>query len=1170
MSTFTDPDHLDPAAFIHTIDIHNLVAVLQSGGDHPPAYVYVDEMPERIPQGQCLLLDDLVGLDLTPYNGPVICFPELDVLRPDLLTKGPRFRSIRPLLQRRMEQVELNQIAYALAVALLGFVDDTAPDPKDRLRMRALPKIIALALPNLLAKRPMRGLIALRLDADLWRYLQDFSAQWIYLTDSIVTQQDMMSLAEFASAASITSDDWLIAFEEIQLFRPDLDIRAPTFLELRPILRTAGCTDALRATLIDLARLCQVRSQHDPRFRLPAWSAAAEYWLAQEEIDDLVCFVPDPDYENFTRTGVGSRYYRTLSGVDASDVGPYRLAALDRLFDRDRQIQPADSMALALPLLQACLGHHFPSDFIDLGYLFWRAGRTQELAQTLALLARDISSLPLFQRRERHLVLEAAYEAAWRACILLGLENPESEFRGFYEQIVRATYQTLATILTTLADQGDRAFQNYYLGLAAWLGCYSFEPGVSPKVETQLRQVVRHMSIVCHTLNRESELFARARQLRDIANASVSLMSGSGQPGVIQDYLDQISAPTGGRSDYRRAAADARSQPPLLSEFFVRGFQELAVFAEQIRLLYQSTLHEDDKVRHLRQMIARLEDTQRQLFALPHELAVLRTLYEQTIWQTANLARDLKGSALLELQLSTTTVQQHEPSNVTLILRNLGRTSAESVTVTLENSERFNILSMTANVDIEQLPPAATRRITFDLQPRVDDQLPLRFTVKYHDQQGYHVKPQDFVVHVVSLDRGPFTRKRNPYNFGNPIQDPHQFYGRRAEVLSVVDHFVASGTQNILVRGARRTGKTSVLYMLRAIVENAAGARAQFGIHADWDAALDSLRIVFLDLSGISGIGRNISAAEFYRAICVATSQAVGLVPELSTPFMNRAFFQQEMERYLAALPPNGRLVLLLDEFDVVETITEPEFYFHLRHVITYLQRIIWVVASAAGLYQAVQDYASPLFNVFRIIEIGRLNPDDARRLILDPIASEQMQFLDEAVEAVLEQTGRHPYFMQLLCSEIIEHLNTKQTNYVLRSTVQSVVENVVGRGRAAYDHFAYLWDHTDPVSRLILSCLLASPEPLNHDTLWRQFHAHVTTAYAACDETALRVQFERRLLWLRNVVEAIAAEPGHGYLFGTPLFRYWLNERGQHENLFDKALAQVIEKLQDPQRAVF
>ena len=1165
-------ERLDVPFLLQDADVNLLVAVLQSHSGQPPVFVYLDRLPFRAPDGLCITLDDLPDFDLSLYNGPIVSFSAVDVVRPELPTKGPRFHPIDPLLRQRLGQSGLNQTAYALATALLGYVEDIAPDPGDVLRARAFPKIISLALPSLLARRRLPGLIGVHLGPDLWAFLQDYAAQWIYLAADDASERDAIGLAAFESGGPLAVEDWLIALDEVQLFRPDVDPRGARFVDLRVLLRAAGHDEALRSTLGDLAQICYRRSEREPRFRRPAWSLMAEYWLtdADGEVDDLVCLIPNLEFDDFAHTGSGARFYRALSGVEAPDgESVFRLATLESLFDPHMLSGQAGAVALALPLFERYLRAHGVGDCVNLGYVLWRAGRTTELAQTLALLARDLVAWPAHTYQERGLDPEAAYDAAWRACLVLGLESPPVESRGFHDQMVRAAYHTLISTLSVLAEQSQPPVQHYYLGLAAWFGCYDPNPNTNQQVEAQLRQVARHMSAVCRDESQDDALLQSARHALDIANASVSLLSGSGQAEFIQDYLDRISAPRGSRSDYQRASAEARSRPPILSEFFVRGFQELAVLTEQVRLFYQSTLHEDEKARRLTQMQARLAEMERQLFALPHELIILRALYRQMAWQTENLAHEQKGSALPEMQLVTTAVQQHAPSRVTFSLRNVGRAPAEDVRVILENSERFSILSLTSGVEIERLPPGATASIAFDLDPRVDDELPLRITVTYRDQRGYHVKPRDFIVRAVGLDRGPFSRKVNPYIFGNPIQDPQHFYGRRAEVLSVVDHLAAGSAQNILLRGARRNGKTSVLYMLKHIIENAPGARERFQVPPAWSRRLEALRVVFLDLSGMPGVGKHISASEFYFEVSAAVARAVGLVPDpsIAPRAMNRVIFQQELERYLAALPAGGYLVLLLDEFDVVETITDPEFYYHLRHVITYLQRITWVVASAAGLYQAVQDYASPLFNVFRIVELTRLDPDDARRLILDPLAGQRVQFLDEAVEAVLEQTGCHPYFLQLLCSEVIEHINARETNYVLRSTVQLVVEKIVGHGRATYDPFAYLWDHTRPFSRLILAHLLAAPDMLDRPTLWAGLRARLSgvAERGDDDEVRLEAEFERHLLWLQNVVEAIVPDAHGHYGFGIPLFRYWLNERARREELFTDALAQVAHQLREP-----
>jgi hypothetical protein len=183
--------------------------------------------------------------------------------------------------------------------------------------------------------------------------------------------------------------------------------------------------------------------------------------------------------------------------------------------------------------------------------------------------------------------------------------------------------------------------------------------------------------------------------------------------------------------------------------------------------------------------------------------------------------------------------------------------------------------------------------------------------------------------------------------------------------------------------------------------------------------------------------------------------------------------------------------------------------------------------------------------------------------LILEPLANQKVQFLDEAVDAILEQSGGHPYFLQLLCSNVIDYLNERQTNYVLYGTVQEVVQRIVGQQRQAYDHFAYLWDHAEPVSRLILALLLASDEPLNDARLWDQLLTNLSQQQVTLPQAWLREQYERDLLRLQNVGEAIVRDSQGCYGFGIPLFRYWLRERGRRENLSDKAVAAVLDEFQ-------
>ncbi|MBI5565489.1 MAG: ATP-binding protein, partial [Chloroflexi bacterium] len=997
----------DPLSWLSglpTAQLENLVAVLASTHDRPPLLIYVDRAPD---QSAALTLDELPNADLSPYDGQVIGFAAIDIIRPDLATKGARFQAIAPSLRQRLGQTSLNRVAYTLAVELLGFVDDRARAADDPLRARVLPEIISLALPGLLATRSLHGLIGLQLDSDLWRYLQDYAAQGIYLTADQRSRPDDLTLTQIETAGALTPGAWLIGLEELQLFCREVDLQAARFINLRPLLREADQAAVLRSTLFDLAQQCWRRPPVDDRRRSAAWGLMIEHWLMAEEIDDLVCFVPGQDFEKFTQLGIGARFYRKLPHEEALRAGPFRLEPLDKLFAPQRLPHTTHGTVGALAMFRPYLRQQGYTHCLDLGEVLWRMGCTATLARTLALTARDVADWPDYDWRDRGLEPEAVYQAAWRSCVLLGLEQRTPATRGFYDREIQAAYQVLSAALRALTEKSSGPRRAEYAGLAAWFDCGLLNAETPAAIEPLLRQMAHHLSIASQA---DGEV-APIHQLLDVANASISLLTGGGQLEFIQHFLHRIAARPDSRLDLQRAAAQAAAQPAWLSDFFLNAFQELADLAERVRAVHQKTLHEDDKIRQLRQLALQIEAARQRAYALPHELGVLRALYSQIIQQALNLAEALKGRAVLELSLSIGSVLQHTLSPVTLHLRNLGGAAAETIQVTLDNSERFNIQRMSSTVELERLLSGETRSVSLDIMPYVDDQLSLRFTATYRDQGGAHTKSQDFTIRVVSLDRGPFTRKENPYIVGNPIQNPHNFYGRRGVVLSVIDQLAAGVAQSTLLRGARRTGKTSVLFMIKAIIEDTTRARTHFTINPRWYPALDKLRAVFIDLTSLAGVGQSISMAEFYSKVSGDIARAVGLQPGVDgcQLAVDRVTFQASLESCLSMLPPGGRLVLLLDEFDVVETITAPEFYFHLRQVITYLQRITWIVTSAAGLYEAVQHYASPLFNVFRIKELGRLGEDEARQLVLEPLAGKRLQFLDEAVEAVLDQSGCYP-----------------------------------------------------------------------------------------------------------------------------------------------------------------
>ena len=54
-------------------------------------------------------------------------------------------------------------------------------------------------------------------------------------------------------------------------------------------------------------------------------------------------------------------------------------------------------------------------------------------------------------------------------------------------------------------------------------------------------------------------------------------------------------------------------------------------------------------------------------------------------------------------------------------------------------------------------------------------------------------------------------RVANPFNYGNPIDDPERFFGRRREVEQIFSRLRNPAFESTSIVGERRTGKASLL-----------------------------------------------------------------------------------------------------------------------------------------------------------------------------------------------------------------------------------------------------------------------------------------------------------------------------------------------------------------------
>jgi hypothetical protein len=263
------------------------------------------------------------------------------------------------------------------------------------------------------------------------------------------------------------------------------------------------------------------------------------------------------------------------------------------------------------------------------------------------------------------------------------------------------------------------------------------------------------------------------------------------------------------------------------------------------------------------------------------------------------------------------------------------------------------------------------------------------------------------------------------------------------------------------------------------------------------------------------------------------------------------------------------RLVVLLDEFDLLSSQQDAALFRNLRFVIEQVQEVTWIIASSLALYKELQTYESPLFNILKIVDLDRLDAVAAKRLVCDPWTpsaqegrgrSATLQFLDDAVEAILYETGCLPYFIQLLCSAVVEHVNSVQTNYVTHATVYDVVRKVVQPQSAFYNHLAYLWDMPGSVGKAILLTLLGSADALPSEELYAALDERLLEQGGGFLGNWLLAQYRSSLHSLQ-VTQAVGWDSANRLTFRIPLFRRLLEGRSQREALWEVTLQEMREQ---------
>lgn len=1140
------------------VPLDDLVAVFSRVEPAPLLLVYNSAAPPTSLARNCeaVVLDDLREVDLEAYGGLFVGISALDVIRDDLVTKGPAFYSLARMLVRLGRRPILHRTLHNLAYYLVDFLQTLSVADPIRYQ-RVVIKVLQLALPTLLDRRSVKDLAAVRPGPDLAAFVGGQGGQWLSVGDDL------------ASLAVSERDDWVVALEEMSVFNPRIDPHSRSFVELRGVLQQAGYGSVLHQTCRALSEHCARKAVHRPELWPPAWALMAESWLAREDAEDLVAFFPHADFGHFAATGEGLRVYRVLS-PHARKLTPGPRWAL-----ADLALQPLPEafrrrVFSLVPLPSIAGGGCANTIQAELGGPLSRAGHDVALAQTLSMLARDgMDSEPVAST----LSPATLTDLARRGVLLTSLGNPWVWRQGRYEQLLSTAYQILRSSLLNQARAMPGTAGDYHRALVDWYDCYQAQGADVPKL---LHQMATRLRAFLRAARQEENdpYLVNARQLLEVEEAALYPLATAGSGEEVYPPLDARALP----SDLERVhtlLARQTSRADCLSPVFERAWGQLRRLRNEHHQVQTRERNVDVQQRKLKELLAHARRHRRLVFAPPHEMAVLQSIYDREIANLERHVHELETEARLEIVPLNPRVDFQREVDLVFEVRNTSRVEAHDVELVLARDPTFELLERSSIREFPSLQPGVPERFSYRVRAVHQPNASFQFTYTYRsleERQRFPVR-----LPVRSLDEAPFEMKGDPYQFGRAIQKPADFYGREDEMKKLLSSLYRGGHTNFLLRGPRRMGKTSMLYMLQHALEEAA-IRRRFDIPEYWDASLARYQPVMLDLQAFSFGDDAAHIPRFFRTLLDATCAAIApaLCDRLLAGFDRRWKQVDPPRAVLEQLDvvfdhhPRARVVVLLDEYDEIYRPQGRSLDTALRHVVQNEQRLTWIIASTQFLFKESKLYGSPWFNILDILELDCLSDRAAQRLVEEPSRGEQVAWQSDAIVALLDETGRHPAFLQLFCSKIMSYLNRERQNYVLPRTIATLADQIVEEQETIHSHFEFYWADTPGVGRLILLAAEASDRPLSRLAMQRWVRARLAEHFGSQIETRVRdargdpvpwweQQFEDGMAWVADVVRAVHFDrTSRTFSFTVPLFHRWLQYKGRFENLLDAALSKV------------
>jgi len=330
----------------------------------------------------------------------------------------------------------------------------------------------------------------------------------------------------------------------------------------------------------------------------------------------------------------------------------------------------------------------------------------------------------------------------------------------------------------------------------------------------------------------------------------------------------------------------------------------------------------------------------------------------------------------------------------------------------------------------------------------------------------------------------------NPYT--TSTQDSPEYKqllsGRTDDLAQILGH-IALG-HSIALFGERRIGKTSLLFLLRDIINGHIDQYTSNLIDLTLKKAIDALKAkvpsnctaVYVSLQNVSQPEQAVFANELHQAFCDEGLLHTSLgqnhllsAQQISTPPHTTTILS--VFRTLYTSPGGKRFVILFDEMEGLQDFADSkQIARNLRSIIQSSPRICMILAGAEEWHDQIKDKTSPLVRNVHTFYLKAPARFPVETYLVKELLSEHLPpsyKSNDMIRTIITWTESKACYVQAICGSLVEQYGGKKQ---IPADWKSVVEDAVFEKTRPILRDFYTGNNLDPLTKNILALLANKP----------------------------------------------------------------------------------------------